>query len=200
MKKTAVLIYPNFSMYEISSLTALFWFHGKEMTVFASSLSEIKTEDGFTLIADKLLSDFNREEFDCIILPGISDPFPVTEDEEVIRFLKRFIGDEDIVIGSISSSPMLLAKAGLLKDKKYTSGILEETFEEFKYLPKENVVRKPVVKDGNLITAIGFAFREFAVAVAQSVGVDCPDKIFQGVTREYTEEELTFYQSDMYKD
>lgn len=200
MKKTAVLIYPNFSMHEISSLTELFWFYGKEMTVFASSLSKIKTEDGFTLVADELLSNFNREEFDCIILPGISDPFPVTKDEKIIRFLEQFINDKDIVIGAISSAPMLLAKAGLLKNKKYTSGVFEETFEEFKYLPKENVVRKPVVQDGNLITAIGFAFREFAVAVAQSVGVECPDKIFQGVTKEYTEEELTFYQSDMNKD
>lgn len=200
MKKTAVLIYPNFSMFEISSLTELFWFYRKEMTVFASSLSKIKTEDGFTLIADELLSDFNREEFDCIILPGISDPFPVTKDEEIIQFLKQFISDEDIVIAAISSAPMLLAKAGLLENKKYTSGILEETFEELDYLPKDNVVRKPVVKDGNLITAIGFAFREFAVTVAQSVGVDCPDKIFQGVTREYTEEELTFRQSGMMKD
>lgn len=200
MKKAAVLIYPNFSMHEISSLTELFWFYGKEITVFASSLSKIKSEDGFTFIADELLSNFKREEFDCLLLPGISDPFPITEDEKVIQFLKQFIDDKDIIIGAISSAPMLLAKAGLLKDKKYTSGVFEETFEEFKYLPKENVVRKPVVKDENLITAIGFAFREFAVSVAQAVGIDCPNKIFQGVIKEYTEEELTFYQSDIVKE
>lgn len=196
MKKAAVLIYPNFSMHEISSLTELFWFYGKEITVFGSSFSKIKSEDGFTLIVDKLLTDFNREEFDCLVLPGISDPFPVTEDDKIIEFLKQFTNDKDMIIGAISSGPMLLAKAGLLRKKKYTSGIFEEVFEEFNYLPKENVVRKPLVKDGNLITAIGFAFREFAVALAQSVGIDCPDKIFQGVTKDYTEEELTFYRSN----
>lgn len=192
MKKAAIIIYPEFSMYEISLLTALFWFNGKEIKVFSSAIDKVRSEDGLTLVPDEIFENFNREEFDCIILPGINNPFPVVEDENIVKFLNGFVDDSEMIIGSISSSPIVLGKAGLLKDRKFTGGILEETYEELKYLPKENVVRKPVVRDENLITAIGFAFREFAIEVARAVGIDCSDDIFKGVTREYTEEELTY--------
>lgn len=71
-----------------------------------------------------------------------------------------------------------------------------EVIEEYKFIPRKNLVRKPVHVDSNLITAIGFAFREFAVDVAHKVGIPCEEHIFKGVIKEYTEEELTFYMEE----
>ncbi|WP_234117299.1 DJ-1/PfpI family protein [Clostridium hydrogenum] len=193
MKKAAVMIYPEFCMQEISCLTELFKFYDKEITVFASSINPINSEDGFTILPHKTFLEFKREEYDCIIMPGIWDFHEALGDDKNIEFLRSFQNDKDIIIASISSSPILLAKAGILNNHKYCSGLFEEIIDEFDFIPRENIVRKPVCVDGNLVTAIGFAFREFAVEVAKKVGIECGDKIFQGVTKEYTEKELTFH-------
>ncbi|ERI93302.1 DJ-1/PfpI family protein [Clostridiales bacterium oral taxon 876 str. F0540] len=193
MRKGAVVVYPQFSMQEISCLTELFKFYGKEITVFASSLKPVNSEDGFTILPHKTFSDFQRDEYDCIILPGIWDFREALEDNKNIGFLRQFVNDNDIIIASISSSPILLAKAGILDNHKYCGGLFEEVIDEYDFIPRKNLVRKPVCVDTNLVTAIGFAFREFAVETARKVGIDCKDNIFSGVTKEYSEEELTFH-------
>lgn len=66
----------------------------------------------------------------------------------------------------------------------------------FEYINKENFINQPVVKDKNIITAIGFAFREFAQLVLNELGLDVGESFMYPVTKQYTEEELTFYWKD----
>lgn len=71
--------------------------------------------------------------------------------------------------------------------------------ELFKFYDKEIVTfsagREPVSsEDGNLVTAHGMAFREFAVKVARKVGIECPETIFSGMEgKKYTEEDFIFH-------
>ena len=123
MKKAAVMVYPMFSMQEISCTTELFKFYDKEIVTFSAGREPVKSEDGFTILPDMVFEEFRREDFDCLVLPGIWDPLPVMLDERNIRFLERFRGDDRFVIGSISSSPLLLGKAGLLEGKRFTHGL-----------------------------------------------------------------------------
>jgi len=194
MKKAAVMLYPLFSLQEISCLTELFKFYDKEIVTFAAGGAAIKSEDGFTVLPDKPFEDFERAEFDCLVLPGIWEPLPVMLDERNIRFLEQFRGDGGLVIAAISSAPLLLGKAGLLEGKRFTSGVFEEFMDAFPVMPREGIVRTFLVEDGNLITAYSGAFREFAVAAAHKVGIDCPEAIFSGQEREtYTEEDFIFH-------
>lgn len=191
-KKAAVMIYPYFSLQEITCLTScLALWEEREINVFASSKDIMKSEEGFSVIADKTFDEFNSDDYDCLILPGIINPLPALFDTKNIEFLRSLAGSE-IVIASISSSPLLLAKAGLLKNHKFTCGLFEEMIDYFDFIPKQNVVHAPILKDKNIITAIDFAFREFAVEVMHAIGIECGGDIMQGVTREYSEEELTF--------
>ena len=194
MKKAAVMLYPLFSMQEISCTTELFKFYEKEIVTFSAGREPVKSEDGFTILPDKAFEEFRREDFDCLVLPGIWEPLPVMLDERNIRFLERFRGDEDIVIAAISSAPLLLGKAGLLEGKRFTHGVFEEFWDAFPVMPRDGVTRTFLVEDGNLITAYGGAFREFAAAVAHRVGIDCPDTIFSDMTgKVYTEEDFIFH-------
>ncbi len=194
MKKAAVMLYPLFSMQEISCTTELFKFYDKEIVTFSAGREAVKSEDGFTVLPDKSFEDFCREDFDCLILPGIWEPLPVMLDERNIRFLRQFCGDESIVIAAISSSPLLLGKAGLLEGRRFTHGLFEEFLDAFPVVPREGVVRTYLVEDGNLITAHGGAFREFASATGRRVGIDCPDTVFSGMAgEEYTEEDFIFH-------
>jgi len=191
-KKAAVMIYPYFSLQEITCLTScLTLWYERQIDVFASSETPVTSEDGFRVLPAKTFAQFHIDDYDCLILPGIINPLPALFDEKSIAFLRGLKG-EDILIASISSSPLLLAKAGLLDDRKFTSGVFEEMLDYLDFVPKPNIVRKPIYRDQNLITAIGFAFLEFTVQTLRALGLDCDDNILQGVTREFTESELTF--------
>lgn len=193
MKKIAVMIYPYFCMQEISCLTdGLKVFFDIDVEVFASTKEVIKSEDNFQVIAAKTFVEFNVEEYSCLILPGILNPLPALFDKKNIDFLKNLKG-KDILISSISSSPILLAKAGLLDDVHFTCGIWDEICQNLDFIPQNNIVHKPIIKDKNIITAIGFAYNEFAIETIRTLGIDeCKDGLFNGITREYSEEELTF--------
>lgn len=178
MKKAAVMLYPLFSLQEISCTTELFKFYDKEIVTFSADGGPVASEDGFTVLPDRDFSGFVREEFDCLILPGIWEPLPALLDGRNIRFLEQFQGDATLVIAAISSAPMLLGKAGLLEGKRFTHGVYEEFLNAFPVMPREGIVRTYLVEDGNLITACGWAFREFAAAVGRKVGIDCSDEVF----------------------
>ena len=194
MKKAAVMLYPLFSMQEISCTTELFKFYDKEIVTFAAGGEAVKSEDGFTILPDKSFEKFQREDFDCLVLPGIWEPLPVMLDERNIRFLEQFRGDRELVIAAISSAPLLLGKAGLLEGKRFAHGLFEEFLDAFPVMPREGIVRTFLVEDGNLITAYGGAFREFAAAVGRKMGIDCSDSIFAPMAgKEYTEDDFIFH-------
>ena len=98
------------------------------------------------------------------------------------EFLESFLNDDSFVIGAICSGPIFLAQAGLLKGKKYTDSLFVEMRESFAFIEENNFLPQSVVEDGNIITAVGNAFNEFAVHVARKLGYDCPDKILSGYT------------------
>ena len=190
MKKAAVMLYPLFSLQEISCLTELFLFHDKEIVTYAAERTPVRSEDGFTVLPDRPFQDFCREEIDCLVLPGIWEPLPVLLDRRNIAFLEQFRGDDRLVIAAICSGPLLLGKAGLLEGRRFCHGVFEEFLEEFPVVPREGVVRAKLVEDGNLVTAYGDAFREFAAATARRVGLDCPETVFDAVAGKTFSEQI----------
>ena len=194
MKKAAVMLYPMFSMQEISCTTELFKFCGKEIVTFSAGGEPVRSEDGFNVLPDRPFEAFCREEVDCLLLPGIWEPLPVLLDGRNIRFLEQFRGDGALVVAALSSAPLLLGRAGLLEGRRFTSGVFEEFLDAFPVMPREGIQRTFLVEDGNLITAHGEAFREFAVAAARRVGLDGWDGVFSGMAgRTFTEEDFIFH-------
>ena len=196
MKKVLCLIYPNFSLYEITALTStLALSFDVTIDYAASDHSMVVSEDGLPCQPTKTLDQIRIEEYSCVILPGMVNIGPALQDEKLISFL-RDLGEQDILIAAISSAPLLLAKAGLLKDTKFTGGIWQNFFDYFEFLPRENFQPKLVVQDKQIITAIGFAHQEFARRVILSLGLaENTDNYFKE-RNDYSEEDLTFTLSD----
>ena len=196
MKKVLCIIYPNFSLYEITALTStLALSFDVTIDYAASDHSMVVSEDGLPCQPTKTLDQIRIEEYSCVILPGMVNIGPALQDEKLISFL-RDLGEQDILIAAISSAPLLLAKAGLLKDTKYTGGIWQNFFDYFEFLPRENFQPKLVVQDKQIITAIGFAHQEFARRVILSLGLaENTDNYFKE-RNDYSEEDLTFTLSD----
>lgn len=177
-KKAAILIYPEFSNYEIGIISALFKIFEKEIIVFSAEKNSVDSEEGFHFIPDKTLAEFNKDEYDCLVLPGMWCFPKVLNDDRYIDFLRQFRNNENIVIASISSSPILLAKAGVLKGKKYCAGLFEEDIGEYDFINRDYIVKAPLVTDGNIITALGLAYREFAIEVGRKLNFDCDESWF----------------------
>ena len=196
MKKVLCLIYPNFSLYEITALTStLALSFDVTIDYVASDHSMVVSEDGLLCQPTKTLDQICIEEYSCVILPGMVNIGPALQDEKLISFLKD-LGEQDILIAAISSAPLLLAKAGLLNDTKFTGGIWQNFFDYFEFLPRENFQPKVVVQDKQIITAIGFAHKEFARKVILSLGLaENTDNYFKE-RNDYSEEDLIFTLSD----
>ena len=196
MKKVLCVIYPNFSLYEITTLTSTLAL-SFDITIdyVASENSMVVSEDGLPCLPIKILDQVRIEEYSCVILPGMVNIGPALQDEKLILFL-RSLNEQDILIAAISSAPLLLAKAGLLNDTKFTGGIWQNFFDYFEFLPRENFKAKAVLQDKNIITAIGFAHLEFARKVIFSLGLaENTDNYFKE-QNEYSEEDLIFTLSD----
>ena len=192
MKKVLCVIYPNFSLYEIASLTSTLAL-SFDITIdyVASDHSMVVSEDGLPCLPTKTLDQVRIEEYSCVILPGMVNIGPALQDEKLISFLKG-IDEQDVLIAAISSAPLLLAKADLLNDTKFTGGIWQNFFDYFEFLPRENFKAKAVLQDKNIITAIGFAHLEFARKVILGLGLaENTDNYFKEQS-EYSEENLIF--------
>ena len=196
MKKVLCIIYPNFSLCEITALTStLALSYDSTIDYAASDHSMVVSEDGLPCQPTKTLDQIRIEEYSCVILPGMVNIGPAIQDEKLISFL-RDLGERDILISAISSAPLLLAKAGLLNDTKFTGGIWQNFFDYFKFLPRENFQPKVLVQDKQIITAIGFAHQEFASKVILSLGLaENTDNYFKE-KNEYATENLIFTLSD----
>ena len=197
MKKVLCIIYPNFSLYEITALTSTLTLSFDVMIDYVSSDdSMVVSEDGLPCQPTKTLDQVCIEEYSCVILPGMVNIGPALQDEKLISFL-RDLGEQDILIAAISSAPLLLAKAGLLNDTKFTGGIWQNFFDYFEFLPRENFHPRVLVQDKQIITAIGFAHQEFARKVILSLGLaENTDNYFKE-QNEYAEEDLIFTLSDV---
>lgn len=196
MKKVLCLIYPNFSLYEVIGLTStLALSFGVEIDYAGSDRNVITSEDGLACRPARTLDEVVIEDYSCVILPGMINIVPALHDEKLISFL-RSLKQQEILIAAISSAPILLAKAGLLKDTRFTGGIWQNFFDYFEFLPRENFKVQAVLQNKNIITAVGFAHQAFARKVLLSLGlVDNADNYFKE-RNQYSEEDLIFTLSD----
>ena len=196
MKKVLCIIYPNFSIYEVVCLTStLALSFGIEIDYVGSDRGIITSEDGLACQPTRTLDEVVIEDYSCVILPGMINIAPAFHDEKLISFLIS-LNQQEILIAAISSAPILLAKAGLLKDTKFTGGIWQNFFDYFEFLPRENFKAQAVLQDKNIITAVAFAHQEFARKVLLSLGlVGNADNYFKE-RNQYSEEELIFNLSE----
>ena len=196
MRKFAVLIYPDFSLQEITCLTSALtvWF-GEKIDFIATENKEYVSEEGLRVLPTKVTEEAKITDYDCVILPGSINPLPALFDDKLISFVKEGTNSY-VVFAAISSSPLLLSKAGILNGKKFTSGYFMQMADTFDFIEKGNFIHKGIVEDGNVITGIGMFFREFAEAVLRRFGYDIGKHFMRDVPDDYTEEDLTFYWSD----
>jgi 4-methyl-5(b-hydroxyethyl)-thiazole monophosphate biosynthesis len=123
----------------------------------------ITSRSNVRVMVDKKIGDVSADDYDVIVLPGGHQGVQnLNRSSKLIEILKDF-NENGKLIAAICAAPSILAKIGLLDDKKATifPGMERE-------LPKPRAER--VVVDGNVITsqAPGTAI-EFALKLVEKL-------------------------------
>lgn len=172
MKKTAVLVYPDFSEYELTTSLSILMQGGKPINTISVEKEPVRGEAGLTLIADLTIEQINYEEYDSLLLTWCMDILKILSNDTYIDFIKKISNQENFKIASISSSPALLAKAGLLKNKKFTVGLTDEARQSLGVFEGATYLNELVVQEGNLITAYGSKFIEFGILFGELLNLE----------------------------
>lgn len=109
------------------------------------------------------------DDYQCILLPG-GDPYDIMDNKDIDQLLVT-ADQKGILIGAICAGPLLLAKADLLKNRRFTHGY-GNWHGDFlaQYWQGAIFTDEQLVVDGNIVTAKPEAHIDFAVEVAKRAG------------------------------
>lgn len=169
MDKILVFIFDNMTDYEIAFILHLLAADaGKEIVTIAYDDKIIRSRSGILYKPSKLVSEVLNEEAEGLIICGgwYGEARP-----ELMQLINKLNLKKKLLGAICGAGTFFLAKAGVLKEVKYTTPINKwtskhiEVFGEEDPFPRENFVSGRVVRDKNIITAQGIAFIDFAIEI-----------------------------------
>ncbi|UYP45073.1 hypothetical protein NEF87_001358 [Candidatus Lokiarchaeum ossiferum] len=164
-----VLLYDRFADFEIVLATLLL--KRENLVYFGFNKLEFESETKLKVKADKLLSELNPDLCDLFIIPG-GEPKLLIKDPEQREYVKALnhilttLNQKKKKIAAICGGPTFLANSGILDGKKCTGSIQEDEKVFFKNTLFEEV---DLIRDGNILTAQGQAFTDFAIEVGKLI-------------------------------
>lgn len=175
MNKILVFLYDDMADFEISYATHLLGHElSKEIVPCAYEKKPIKSKGGLLYTPVITVAEAKADDYEGFLIPGGWNPVVKVE---ILDLINAFYSGGKL-IAAICAGPRYLAKAGILKDVKYTTSIVEwtqarrEAFgNEDDPFPRENFIDTRVVRDKNVITSKGISFVDFAIEVADYFGM-----------------------------
>ena len=167
--KIALFYYDGFSEFEVALIGLFFKDH--EFITVALENREYRSEECQRFIVDKVIKDIDASTIDLFVIPG-GEPAPLVENLELRNFVENLVAQNKKVAG-ICGGASLLAGLGILKGKKCTglaSG-KNTSLPSYQYFSEAIFSDEHVVVDGNIITAQGQAYVEFAIELARQMGL-----------------------------
>ncbi|XP_059313425.1 protein DJ-1 homolog C isoform X1 [Lycium ferocissimum] len=126
--------------------------------------AQVLASSGTKIVADKLINAISDSIYDLIILPGGTTGAERLHKSKILKKLLKEQESAGRIFGAICSSPAVLQKQGLIKDKKATAhpDVLDKL--------KDGLNDAQVVIDGKLITSQGLATAtQFALAIVSKL-------------------------------
>lgn len=191
MKKTAVIVFEGFCLYEISVLLEVLVLNEKPVVFVANTLNSVRCEEKMKIVPDCTFDDIELDEFDSLVMTGsYAEGLYLNFKDSKLHELIRNAGKEGKLIAAISSGPMVLAKSGIMNNRKFYSATDRKWFledpnmklveEQMKYLidhptmkkmELEGIVIPDTCMDNNVLTAYGWKFREWAMEIAKCLNI-----------------------------
>jgi protease I len=128
--------------------------------------------DGGEAKVDILARNFKADDYDAVVFVGGTGAFNYFQDQEAHRIAQEVVS-KNKVLGAICIAPVILAKAGVLKDKEATVWSSKTDKSPIKQLEEGGAkyIGQEVVQDGKIITANGpQAAKQFAEKIVDVLG------------------------------
>ena len=178
MKKILAVVADGFEETELIGVVDCLRRLKTEVVIAGLNKSELVGSHNITLKADALLDDLKPENFDAIFLPGGLPGATTLYDSVEAGCWIAEMNRSGKVISAICAAPIVLAKAGLLDNKKFT---MYPGFDS--YLNGAEYSANPAEIDGNIVTGKGpGAVYAFAGKLAEALGLkaEC-EELFKGM-------------------
>ena len=163
MKKVMIPLAEGFEEIEAVTNIDVLRRAGLEVITAGVEKKEVEGDHGLKIEADLLLDEVEINELDAIVLPGGMPGADNLKNSDKLLWLISELDDREGLIAAICAAPMVLDKAGVIKDKNATSypGFGEK-------MPSCNYHEERVVRDHNVITGRGPGVAmEFALEVVR---------------------------------
>lgn len=144
---------------------------GANIKTFSNKTGIAIGADGGDVQVDSLVKDLDPADFDAIVFIGGPGCLTSLDNEDSYNVARETISQNKL-LASICISPVILAKAGVLEGKRATvwNSVMDKS--PIKILQDNKAIfeDKPVVVDGNIITANGpSAAEEFGKAIVDKL-------------------------------
>ncbi|MDO3412447.1 DJ-1/PfpI family protein [Saccharibacillus sp. CPCC 101409] len=163
--KTHILIYEGFAHFEVMLASYLMKTAGDIVTVGVEG-TPVASYEGFQLIPHLKLGEIDPREIDVFLVPG-GDAAELEGCGKLHELLAELDRRKKIV-GGICSGTLQLAKAGILKNRKYTTTLDTAAHAEFE---PQHYIDRNTVTDGNVITAKAAGYVDFALELGTLAGI-----------------------------
>jgi putative intracellular protease/amidase len=175
--KIALLYYDGFSEFEVVLVCLIF--RRYDLISIALENREYRSEECQRFCVDKVIQDVDIDSIDLLVIPG-GEPDPLVANPELKSFVENLVAKNKKVAG-ICGGASLLAGLGVLKGRKCTgmgSG-KNPNIPSYRYFSESIFSDDHVVVDGNIITAQGQAYVEFAFELARQMGLSENEEEYQ---------------------
>ncbi|MHA1906679.1 MAG: DJ-1/PfpI family protein [Candidatus Thorarchaeota archaeon] len=164
-----ILLYNGFVEFEISVFLAILKIRNKDSSLHTFSVDDkvVTSWSGLHVEADSLLQDVEPSKVDFLVIPG-GEPKVYKDRQDIQNFL-RALHSRDIPIAAICGGPEFLAQAGLLTGKRIAHGHDQEYAAQV--FQESTITDEDVIVDGNITTARGQAYVEFAIEIGRQLGL-----------------------------
>lgn len=169
MKKIVIILADGVEETEFIAVGDVLRRLGMDVTVAGLHHLDVKGAHNFPLKAERLLETCSPSEFDAVFLPGGMGAALAGYNSDITLDFVREMERSGKILSAICAAPIVLAKAGILKGKRFTMfpGLGE-------YLPDDCVPTEAAAeRDGRLVTGKGpGAVFAFAAALAGALGAE----------------------------
>ncbi|MFX1325380.1 MAG: DJ-1/PfpI family protein [Promethearchaeota archaeon] len=172
MKTILCFIYDGFADFEsVLVCSGLNGCEDIDVVYISYDTLPLKSSGGLSIFPGKTVSEItNTDDIDGLLIPGGSERDLKPELKELINQLN----EEKKLIAAICAGPEFLAKAGILNGIRYTTSQTPDDYKETgdgDPFPRDTYVEERIIQDGNIITAQGHAFIDFALKIWDWYGI-----------------------------
>lgn len=165
MGKILLYVYNQMADFEMTFVTTTMVWLKKEVVTISNTTETIKAYSGIQYQPHMTVSEaLSLEDVDGLIIPGGWDGEVKPELKALIEKLNK----EEKLLSAICAGPQYLAKAGVLNEVQFTTTLTKESIANSKeedFFNWDHFVKQNVVRDHNIITAIGNAFIDFGIEI-----------------------------------